>query len=171
MEHRSQEHEEFRRFARRFLPTLLRGAYFLVRDVDLAEDVVQTTMLQVFRRWEQARSAPEAYSRRTMLNVSREHWRRQSRRPLVVGEPNEMQVGVEEPFTDGIARRSELEAAIRDLPRPQREVLVLRFLFELSVAETAEILDVSPGTVKSSAHRGLEKLRHLLTACEEEPAC
>lgn len=156
---------------RRFLPTLLRGSYFLVRDVDLAEDVVQETMLRVFRHWEQARSAPAAYSRRTMVNVSREHWRRESRRPRVVGEPPEVQSCGGESFTDAMARRLELTDALRELPETQREVLVLRFLFDLSILETSEVLGVSAGTVKSSAHRGLEKLRCFLTAAEEEAPC
>jgi RNA polymerase sigma-70 factor (sigma-E family) len=171
MERRLDRDEEFRRFTRRFLPTLLRGAYFLVRDVDLAEDVVQETMLRVFRHWDQARSAPEAYSRQTMLNVSREHWRRVSRRPREVSHLSGVERGYDESFTRGVAWRLELADAFRALPELQREVLVLRFLFDLSVGETSEVLGVSAGTVKSSAHRGLEKLRGLLTIAKEGTPC
>jgi len=158
--------EEFRVFVARSLPTLLRGAYLLLRDVDLAEDAVQGTLLRVFRHWSDARRAPEAYSRQTLINVCRDHWRRQRRRPQEVlgGDPGAAEGSTL--FSDAVEERDALDQALAELPQQQREVLVLRFLFDLSVAETAALLRIPEGTVKSSMHRGLRQLRDVL----EHPA-
>lgn len=161
--------EEFRRFTAEFLPTLLRGAYLLLRDVDLAEDAVQGTLLRVFKHWRQARVAPEAYSRKTLINVCRDHWRRLGRRPqemLFADVASVERVG--DGVGDRLEERDALERALAELPEAQREVLVLRFFFDLSVAETAAVLGVPVGTVKSAAHRGLEQLRLLLSPPAQE---
>ena len=159
--------EEFRQFAKAHLPSLLRGAYLLLRDVDLAEDVVQATMLRVFRHWHDAREAPEAYSRKALINICRDHWRRQQRLPPeLLGEDVDH---IEEdipPFSSRLAERQAMTAALDRLQDLQREVLVLRFYFDFSVAQTAESLELPEGTVKSATHRGLNELRALL----EEPA-
>ena len=161
--------EEFRDFASQFLPTLLRGAYLLLRDIDLAEDAVQGTMLRVFRHWHDARVAPEAYSRKTLVNVCRDHWRRVGRRPKEVHEEG-MPGAMEDPssFTTVLEERAALAQALEALTDVQREVLVLRFFLDFSVAETADLMEVPEGTVKSATHRGLEHLRHLLEPPPEE---
>lgn len=165
---RLRQEEEFRGFVAEFLPTLLRGAYLLLRDIDLAEDAVQGTMLRVFRHWDDARVAPQAYSRRTLINICTDHWRRQHRRPQEV-ELAEETVQIEaRSFSDALAEREALEQALEALPRQQREVLVLRFFFDLSVQQTAELLGLPEGTVKSAAHRGLERLRDLLSPPPKE---
>jgi RNA polymerase sigma-70 factor (sigma-E family) len=163
--------EDFRRFAAEFLPTLLRGAYLLLRDIDLAEDAVQGTMLRVFRHWDDAQVAPEAYSRKVLINVCRDHWRRQGRRPheAFVGEVTSADRAA--PFDELIEDRQALEQALAQLPELQREVLVLRFFFDFSVAQAAETLEIPEGTVKSSAHRGLGQLRDLLSPKTEAEAC
>ena len=157
--------DEFRQFAKASLPTLLRGAYLLLRDVDLAEDVVQATMLRVFRNWRTAREAPDAYSRRALINICRDHWRRQHRLPPeLLGEDLD---GLEEEvpaFSHRLAEREAMTQALDRLQDVQREVLVLRFYFDFSVAQTAEMLDLPEGTVKSATHRGLPELREILGA-------
>ena len=63
-----------------------------------------------------------------------------------------------------VDQRDELLAALRRLPSRQRAAVVLRFWEDLSVAETAAAMGCTQGTVKSSASRGLEKLRDLLAS-------
>ncbi|GIJ51539.1 hypothetical protein Val02_84250 [Virgisporangium aliadipatigenens] len=60
---------------------------------------------------------------------------------------------------DRIADRDALAALLRSLGKRQRAVLVLRYYHDYSAEETAAVLDVSPGTVKSQSARGLEALR------------
>lgn len=161
------EDDEFQEWAAAFLPSLLKTAYLLLRDIDLAEDAVQGTLLRVFRQWPEARKAPDAYSRVTLVNVCRDHWRRLQSRP------KEVHADDFEPFTraeqnavgdDGWAERKALDEALAGLGSPQREVMILRYFLELSVSETAAALGIAEGTVKSSTHRGLAQLRGLLVA-------
>jgi RNA polymerase sigma factor (sigma-70 family) len=56
------------------------------------------------------------------------------------------------------ADRGEMVAALRRLPRRQREVLVLRYYLDLDVTEIAATLRISPGAVRSTAARGLARL-------------
>ncbi|MGC9220932.1 MAG: RNA polymerase sigma factor [Solirubrobacteraceae bacterium] len=159
--------DEFQNFAATFLPTLLKGAYLLLRDIDLAEDAVQGTLLRVFRHWPEARNAPEAYSRVALVSVCRDHWRRISRRPReVFAHDSEATGGPQNTFADAWVERNALDGALAELGSPQREVLILRFFLELSVSETAAALGIAEGTVKSSTHRGLHQLRGLLTSAE-----
>jgi RNA polymerase sigma-70 factor (sigma-E family) len=161
--------DEFRQFAKAYLPSLLRGAYLLLRDVDLAEDVVQATMLRVFRHWRDARQSPEAYSRKALINICRDHWRRQHRLPSELLGEDMSHIEEDTPaFSHRLAEREAMTAALDRLADVQREVLVLRFYFDFSVAQTAELLDLPEGTVKSATHRGLGELRALLGASAEE---
>jgi RNA polymerase sigma-70 factor (sigma-E family) len=162
---------EFRRFVVDFSPTLLRGAYLLLHDASLAEDAVQATLLRVFRRWDRAQAAPEAYSRQTLISVCRDQWRRQQRRLVEIPAGMTPTAGDEVSFTEAVERRQALDQALEALPGAQREVLVLRFFFDLSVAETAALLKVAEGTVKSATHRGLEQLRELLSSSREVNPC
>jgi RNA polymerase sigma-70 factor (sigma-E family) len=160
--------EEFGRFAARSLPSLLKGAFLLTRDVDLAEDVVQGTLLSVFKHWSDARQAPEAYSRQVLLNVCRDHWRRESRRPRETPLIERTVDDGDTSFGDQLADREALKDALDALPEQQREVIVLRFFFDLSVSQTAELLGIAEGTVKSAAHRGKQQLHDLLEPPDRE---
>ena len=165
---RSAEAEAFRAFVAGYSPTLLRAAFLLLRDRGAAEDLVQVTLLRTFRRWRHAQAAPEAYTQRVLVNLCRDHWRHRRRHP----EPDTLE-HAELPaspvdLTDRFAQRQALAQAMGDLPSQQREVLILRFFLDLSVAETAERLGIAEGTVKSSAHRALAQLRDLLPMPEKE---
>jgi RNA polymerase sigma factor (sigma-70 family) len=161
--------DEFRRFASRFLPTLLKGAYLLLHDVDVAESAVQGTMLRVFMHWESARAAPEAYSRKTLLNVCRDYWRRRDpgmrklRLTLQETRATAGELGEgDASFVGVVAERDALVRALRALPERQRDVLTLRFFFDLSVEDVAELLEIPEGSVKSATSRGAKKLHEQL---------
>lgn len=160
--------DEFQQFAAAILPALLKTALALVHDPYLAGDVVQETLLRTFRQWSRARAAPEAYSRVTLANVCRDHWRRLQCRPREVSvdtlaaETHDCRDGWERAWAESDA----LERALRSLGRRQREVLVMRFILEFSVSEAAGVLGVPAGTVKSLTHRALERLREALEGLE-----
>jgi RNA polymerase sigma-70 factor (sigma-E family) len=160
--------EGFRRFVVGFSPTLLRAAFLLLRDRGAAEDALQSTLLRTYRRWRRARVAPEAYSQKVLVNVCRDYWRYQRRHPVTESLD---EVELREPVTETWARveeRQALEQLLGELTPQQREVVVLRFYLDLSVAETAELLGIAEGTVKSAAHRGLAQLRGLLSTSTNE---
>jgi RNA polymerase sigma factor (sigma-70 family) len=157
------EETEFREFAAAFSPTLVRAAYLLLHDREAAQDAAQTTLMHTFRRWRTARRAPEAYARRVLVNACRRHWRHQRRHPTQSAGAETL--SVPDPVTTGerIEQRLVIEAALAELPDLHREVLVARFFLDLSVIETAELLRVPTGTVKSATHRALARLRDLLS--------
>lgn len=159
-----REEAEFRGFVASFSPTLLRTAFLLLHDRDAAEDATQSALLRTFRRWSRARSAPEAYTHRVLINVCRNHWRHQKRHPIHASSDDSAVVAnagtVDQARAD---QRLMLDEALAELPAQQREVLVLRFFVDLSVPETAHVLQIPEGTVKSATHRGLGALRKLLS--------
>ncbi|WP_406283537.1 SigE family RNA polymerase sigma factor [Embleya sp. NBC_00896] len=149
---------EFTRFAHAVYPRMLRTALLLTADRDIAQDLTQTALLRVYSAWprHQAWADPAAYARRVLVNVHGSWWRRRWRGETPHG------VLPDEAGPDparGWSERVDLARALAALPSEQRVVLVLRFYEDLSVAETAELIGCSTGTVKSRTARGLAQLK------------
>jgi RNA polymerase sigma-70 factor (sigma-E family) len=149
---------------------LLRTAWLLSGDRDLAEDIVQNALTRVYASWSRVRRADsvDAYVRRAVVNAhhneTRRPWRRRER-PLEPGHDAPAPTGAAPEESDA------LWTALRELAPRQRQVVVLRHYWGLSVEETAADLDISPGTVKSQTSVALERLRHLLTAVPDQGGC
>jgi RNA polymerase sigma-70 factor (sigma-E family) len=165
---RRSEDSEFREFVAEFSPTLIRAAVLLLGDGGAAEDAVQLTLLRTFKHWRRARFGPEAYSRRVLINVCHDHQRHQRRHPVSELSDEVGQITSDEDEATRIGRRILVESALADLPAQQRETLVVRFFLDLSVSQTADLLGVPEGTVKSATHRGLEALRRALIDHDQE---
>jgi RNA polymerase sigma-70 factor (sigma-E family) len=151
---------EFRVWAAGARPRLRRTAFLLSADWHLAEDLAQETLLRMYAVWRRvSRSgSPDAYARKTLVNLYRATLRRPSRREHVteaVPDRATTQVG---PHED----RDALLTALAGLGGSQREIVVLRYWEDMSVTEVAELLKLSPGTVKSQSSRALANLRELL---------
>jgi RNA polymerase sigma-70 factor (sigma-E family) len=150
---------DFDQFVRDSSPRLLRMAYLLTGDRGHAEDVVQTALLQVARKWRRIRGEPAPYARRAVVNLAKNHRRDRSRRPpesFATVEP------CYAPPEADVLLQQVLLPAVMDLPMRQRAVLVLRYFQDLSVEQTADALGCSIGTVKSQSHHALNKLREAL---------
>lgn len=153
---------------RRQYPILLRVAYALLGSRDGAEDAVQEAFVSLFRNWHRLRDpeAAEAYVRAAVLNRCRSRIRIRVRDSLRLH--NDPTVPLHTAGSDEVAVSHEdaalVGAALRQLPRRQREVVTCRYLLELTVAETAETLGISGGAVKRHAHRGLRALHTALEA-------
>jgi RNA polymerase sigma-70 factor (sigma-E family) len=135
---------------------LLRTAYLLTRDHALAEDLLQTALTKAWFAWSRIEQDPEPYVRKILVNTFASWWRRKWNGEQAFAEPPEP-----EPARgpDAVDERQDLWAAMGRLPRRQRAVVVLRFVEDLSEAETARLLGISPGTVKSQTSKALAKLR------------
>jgi RNA polymerase sigma-70 factor (sigma-E family) len=135
---------------------LLGTAALLMGGRAAGEDLLQAALERVMRRWRRVSGDPEGYLRRTLYHLAVDQWRQRRRRPEVLAT-------VEPPAhvddLDVIHLRQALIRALAQLPPRQRAVLVLRYWEGLSEAESAETLGCSVGTVKSSASRGLARLR------------
>jgi RNA polymerase sigma-70 factor (sigma-E family) len=138
-------------------PGLVRTAYLLTGDHHAAEDLVQTVLAKAVLRWSSIHSNPDAYIHRALYHQQVSSWRRLRRRveqPLA--EPPDV-AGRHDP--DAVERRLVLRDALVRLAPQQRAVLVLRFYEDRSESETAALLGVSVGTVKSHVRRALQRLR------------
>jgi RNA polymerase sigma-70 factor (sigma-E family) len=150
---------------------LVRTGYLMTWDLAETEDLVQETLLRVARRWSRVESMdhPFAYARRILVNLVIDGRTRRERRrhELALDEDGvgdgRVDHGAGRGF-DGIDDAAEFRWALATLPRRQRVVIVLRYWEDLPEAEVAEILGCSPGTVKSTASRGMARLRVLLSA-------
>jgi RNA polymerase sigma-70 factor (sigma-E family) len=140
---------------------LVRLAAFILGDRGAAEDVVQDVFVRVHQRGDPMNGDPQHYLRSAVINGCRttlRRWRLIRRH----AEKEEQQSSCPPLTTEEAALldedRRQVMAALATLPRRRREVLVLRFYLEMSEAEIAETLGISPGTVKSTAARGLASL-------------
>lgn len=136
---------------------LLRTAYLLTRDHALAEDLLQTALTKAWFAWSRIESDPEPYVRKVLVNTFSTWWRRKWNGEHAYAEPPEPPPSDSE--HDEADRRHDLWEAMGRLPRKQRAVIVLRFVEDLSEAETARLLGIAPGTVKSQTSKALAKLR------------
>ncbi|GAA1935368.1 SigE family RNA polymerase sigma factor [Nocardioides marmoribigeumensis] len=151
---------EFTTFVEARRPALRRFAYALCGDWHRADDLVQTALVRTYLAWGRlhTQGAEESYVRRAVLtshvDEGRRPWRRE-RTPLDGHDRS-----VHDPAPED---RSALVEVLQTLPVMQRQVVVLRYLLDLSVEETAAELGISPGTVKSHASRGRDRLREVLS--------
>ncbi len=142
---------------------LHRTAWLLCGDRDLAEDIVQNALSRVYVSWARVRKVEliDAYVRRAVVNAHlnevRRPWRRRERSGLEHAEETPAVTGADPAESDA------LWPALRALAPRQRQVVVLRHYWGLSVEETAADLGISPGTVKSQTSVALARLRDLLT--------
>ncbi|MET7394477.1 SigE family RNA polymerase sigma factor [Dactylosporangium sp. NPDC005572] len=133
---------------------LLRFAYLLSGDEQLAADLVQDALERTGMAWKrvQRTDEPGVYVRRIIVNQYLNRRRALRRERLTDRVPEVVHVDPE-PADHGLWQ------AIRALPRQQRTVLVLRYYDDLSEAQAAAVLGCSVGTVKSNTSRALQKLR------------
>lgn len=171
-----REPDGFREFLAARQSHLLRAAWVLTGDVQLAEDLLQTALVKVLPRWERlARDgALEPYLRKTMINTATSWWRRRWHGEVPSGHVPSLTArhGARwEPVGGGAAfeaidDRSVLGAALRALPARQRAVVLLRYYLDMSEAETAAMLGCSLGTVKSQNSKALAALRGRLAPAQ-----
>jgi RNA polymerase sigma-70 factor (sigma-E family) len=141
---------------------LLRAAWLLTGgDWALAEDLAQTTLGEVWRRWDRvaAMDAPDAYAHKVMVNTSL-RWRGRRWRGEVAFAELPESVAATSGFQQVDVRES-LRRALRELTAKQRAVIMLRYFEDRTEAETANIMGCSVGTVKSQASKALARLRRV----------
>ena len=154
----AEAEREFREFVAARSAALFRSAYLLTGQHEQAEDLLQSALAKVARRWSRIRLEPEAYVRRALYHEQVSRWRRRSwgREAAYADVPVVAAPGDHAATTD---LRLALAAALGRLTPRQRAVVVLRYVEDLSEGEVAGVLDVSIGTVRSTASRALTRLR------------
>jgi RNA polymerase sigma-70 factor, ECF subfamily len=144
----------------REFPAVFRAAYLMSGDRGLAEEATQEAFARALARWGRLRSQPWAggWVTTTALNTARRHLRR--RRPAM---PTNAAPGEED------TTRLDVHAAVRRLPARQQEAVVLHYLLDLPVADTAAAMGCDQGTVKTHLSRARTALLRALSI-DDEPS-
>ncbi|WP_255949634.1 SigE family RNA polymerase sigma factor [Streptomyces odontomachi] len=142
-------------------PVLLRTARSLTSNLSDAEDLLQTALTKTYVAWDriQDHRALDGYVRRALLNTRTSQWRKRKVDEYACDELPEPETVPTNDEAEVQALRDAMWRAIVKLPTRQRAMVVLRYYEDLSEAQTAEVLGVSVGTVKSAVSRALSKLR------------
>lgn len=149
--------EEFGAFYVAHKDRCLRAAVASGVTPEHAEDAVAEAFARAWARWRTVRNArsPAAWVVRTAVNADISWWRKRRRE---VGPPDDVRG---DPLDLDGSR--DLIAAVRRLPKRQREVVALRYILDLDTATTSAVLDISQGTVSAHLHQALATLRADLT--------
>ncbi|MEU3340589.1 SigE family RNA polymerase sigma factor [Streptomyces sp. NPDC002144] len=160
---------DFEEYVRIRHDDLLRSARRLVGDPRDAQDLLQTALLRTYRRWEciADKQLADAYMRRVMINTRTEWWRARKLQELPSAQLPDTSV---EDSAQQHADRALLMDIMRVLTPQQRSVVVLRYWERMTTEETAAALGMAPGTVKSTLHRALARLREELQRRDPDSA-
>jgi RNA polymerase sigma-70 factor (sigma-E family) len=165
MSQQTDDEAEFRGFVTARWNALVATAFLVTADRHIAEDCVQEALVGLHRHWKRISGLgnPEGYARKAALN-SALSWRRRRR---IAEVTLEVLPDVRAQLVADESLDPDLVAALRCLPPRMRAAVALRFVEDRSEAEIAQLLGCSVGTVKSSTHKGLAKLRAALTSAAE----
>jgi len=155
--------QDFGEYARLHQHRLRRAAFLVCGDANLADDLVQQALIKLARHWPRVRSQnPDAYVRRILYHEAVSSWRRNRREQLtMIGQVPDVSTSAAQ---SRIAGEIDMQSALGRLSPQQRAVIVLRYFEDRTEADTASILGVSVGTVKTQAARALSKLRASIVA-------
>ncbi|MEU6018949.1 SigE family RNA polymerase sigma factor [Streptomyces sp. NPDC047515] len=142
-------------------PVLLRAARSLTANPSDAEDLLQTALTKTYVAWERIEDhrALDGYVRRALLNTRTSQWRKRKVDEYACDELPEQEAAPTPDPAEHQTLHDAMWRAVLKLPDRQRAMVVLRYYEDLSEAQTAEVLGVSIGTVKSAVSRALGKLR------------
>jgi RNA polymerase sigma-70 factor (sigma-E family) len=149
---------EFLAFVTMSRRELRQVAFLMCRDWHQAEDLTQDALVSLYAAWDrvEVRTRLLPYARRILVRKLLDERRRPWRREVAATVPDHHDPGA---ATHDLGERQMLLALLAHLAPRRRACLVLRYFDELSVAETAETLGCSEGTVKSQTSRALAELR------------
>lgn len=166
---KTQRDAEFTTFVEGATASLIRTAWLLTGDGDAAHELVQAALVKTYVAWPRIRRGEAlAYARRVLINHRTDVWRA-TRHEVSAAEPPQPRrasPAVEILAGGAVEDRDQVVRMLATLPEQQRKVVVLRYYTDLSEQAVADALDISVGSVKSAASRGLAALRDRYAATE-----
>lgn len=153
-ESKAERDAAFTAFMTDVTPSLLRTAWLITGSTERSQELVQAAFVKTYAAWPKVRrDSALAFARRVLVNHKTDTWRRTSRE--VVGDVPERSTAPD----SSVEHRDQILRMLDLLPPQQRRIVVLRYYQDLSEQQTAEVLGISVGAVKSGASRGLATLR------------
>jgi len=166
MAERADRDEEFSHFVATSSTSLTRLAWFLTGNADLAADVVQEAYTKTYRAWRRVRQGEALlYARAVVINTNIDRLRRRHGETALA---DDFDLADPADLASTVSQRDEVTRLLAGLPTRQRQVVVLRYVLDLSEQDTATELGISVGTVKSTAARALASLRTKISLSERE---
>ena len=162
---RRDKRNAFETFAEAQQAGLYRLVYSLCGSRERSEDAVQEALAQVYQRWSRLQD-PLAYARRVAINASRTDWRRSHRQDEITDAMAWQPPSQPTSAHNLVLERDALMSALDQLSDRQREVVALRYGSQLTEIETAAVLDIPLGTVKTHNRRALARMREILAGTE-----
>lgn len=153
---RQRGDDAFRNFYEQLQARAVGTARRLVGDPALAEDLAAESFARAYARWREVERHPnpDAWLLRVVGNLAIDHLRREARRPEQRADPVR-----HDPAADQAALRVDLADALQRLSGRQQEVVMMRYLIDLTEDDVAVTLGMSTGSVKTHLHRATSKLR------------
>jgi RNA polymerase sigma-70 factor (sigma-E family) len=163
---------DFEQFMTARWQPLVRTAYVLTGSQQDAEDMAQTALTNAYSVWPRIRKADDVtlYVHKILINVYRTTRRRRRVVEVLTSAVPERRGAAAATGADSLHDRDEVARALMVLPPRQRAVIVLRYLEDLTEAQTAAVLGCSVGTVKSQTSKALATLRSHHTQAPVGPA-
>ena len=160
------QERDFDAFCVREVPRLVGALSVYTGDRFIAHELAQEALVRAFERWEQVSSmaAPGAWVHRVAMNLANSHFRRLRVERRAIDRRRQRARDGDHPVdeqgqaTDAVLVRE----AVSHLPRRQREIITLRFFYDLSSAQAADLLDISEGYARVLTHRAIQSLRERL---------
>lgn len=169
--------ESFQRLYEKYHQDIFQFLYYLVKDREQAEDLVHEVYIKVLKSYSsfEGRSSEKTWLFSIARHVAIDFFRKQKtlrQRIMEKFDLDQAQIADQEPLPEEIALQREeiqmLYQAMNDCNVNQRTVLILRFIKELSVAETAEVLGWTESKVKTTQHRALKVLKNYIDKAMKE---
>jgi RNA polymerase sigma-70 factor, ECF subfamily len=147
-----------------FAEPLFRHCYFRVSSRELAEDLMQESFLRVWTYLAEGNTLdnPKAFLYRIAGNLIIDHYRRKKEASLeTLAEDGFDPIGEDADSILGYASGKQAISLLEKLEPQYREILTLRYVSDLSIADIAEVIDQSENVVSVRIHRGIQKLKEL----------
>jgi RNA polymerase sigma-70 factor, ECF subfamily len=165
--------EEFMRVLyERYRPQLQGYVVRLTRDVQWAEDIVQAALVRAWRARDQltmGEAATRSWLFTAAYRIFIDEYRSRRARPVTLTERDVTGPAAVADEAERLAWSLTLAAALAELSESQREAIVHVYYLHRTIDETAELLGISPGTVKSRLYYGVRGLRNQLTPALRQP--
>lgn len=163
---REGDREAFRELVELHHAALFGTAYLILRDRDLAKDIVQEALIKIWRHFPSLRrqTSVKAWMVRIVVNETKQYLRKK-KLPVVSLEMEALADHESDDSETNVIHHEEMltvRHAMKDLSREQREVVVLRYFSELTIPEIATVTNNREGTVKSRLSRAMDRLNKLL---------
>ena len=161
------DQDSFQALMERHRATLIKTSYLTTRDREIAQDVVQETLVQIWRSLPsyKPQGSFRAWLLKILVNQARRQYRRKRVPTVRLDAASEMPSSSGNP--DDAAQQQEQHEQVREalelLTNDHREVLILRYFSELTVPEIAQALSCREGTVKSRLSRAQSRLKQILS--------